>query len=489
MNTIDPAALRLAAIVESSDDGIISHDLEGTIETWNRAAARIFGYGADEILGRPVDRLFPSIPKTSEPQVLARLRTGESIPHIHTTALTKTGGTVPVSLSISPVLTPEGDMIGIARIVRDLTLQQKAERESFRLAAIVNSSEDAIISKDLSGIVQTWNAAAERMFGYTAEEMIGQSITKIIPADRLGEEATVLSRVRAGLPVEHFETIRQRKDGSFIDISLSVSPIRTGSGTIIGASKIARDISMQRQLAREAEEANRVKDEFLATLSHELRTPLNAVLGYTRMLRSGKLGAERQERTIDIIERNAAVLHQLVSDVLDVSGIVTGKMRVNPVVCDLSTVVNAACDSVRLTSEAKGVPVAIRVPSAPVLVRCDSDRMQQVFWNLLTNAVKFTPRGGEVSVEVDCADRSTTVTVRDTGVGIAREALPHVFQQFWQGDSVNSRQTSGLGLGLALARHFVELHGGTITAFSEGPDTGATFTVTLPLHEADSQSA
>ena len=479
MNTLDPAALRLAAIVESSDDAIISHDLNGAIETWNRAASRIFGYTTDEMIGRPVDLLFPA--ERSQADLLRQLRDGVSIEHVQTTALAKSGITVPVSLSISPVLTHQREIIGVARIIRDLSAQQQAERDVFRLAAIVNGSEDAIISKDLNGIVQTWNSAAERMFGYNAAEMIGQSIMKIIPPDRYGEEKTVLSRIRAGLPVEHFETVRRRKDGTAIEISLSVSPIRTPSGTIIGASKIARDISIQRQLARDAEEANRVKDEFLATLSHELRTPLNAVLGYTRMLRSGKLETERQERAIDVIERNATVLHQLVTDVLDVSGIVTGKIRVNLVMCDLSVIVQTACESVRPTADTKGVQILVQTPATPVTVRCDSDRMQQVLWNLLTNAVKFTPRGGHVSVDVGSSDRSAIVTVKDTGIGIKPEALPHVFQRFWQGDSVNSRLTSGLGLGLALARHFVELHGGTITADSDGPGTGATFIVTLPL--------
>jgi two-component system, OmpR family, sensor histidine kinase VicK len=481
MNTIDPAALRLAAIVESSDDAILSHDLNGAIETWNRAASRIFGYSTDEILGRPVHLLFSPERRGDEIRLMQGLRDGKSIAHLDTTAVTKGGDTLPVSQSISPVLTPEGEIIGVARIIRDLSLQQRTERDIFRLAAIVNSSEDAIISKDLDGIVRTWNGAAERMFGYTADEMIGRSIMRIIPPDRYSEEDMVLSRIRAGLPVEHYETVRQRKDGSPIDISLTVSPIRTAAGVVIGASKIARDVTVQRQLAREADDANRIKEEFLATLSHELRTPLNAVLGYTRMLRTGKLGAERQERAIDVIERNATVLHQLVSDVLDVSSIVTGKMRLNVLAGNLSAVVASAGDSVRPTAEARGVVLRIDAPATPVIVHCDSDRMQQVFWNLLANAVKFTPRGGEVAVTVGVRDRSATVIVTDTGIGIKPDALAHVFERFWQGDSVNSRQTGGLGLGLALSRHFVEMHGGTISAYSAGIGKGATFTVTLPM--------
>jgi len=438
MNTIDPAALRLAAIVESSDDAIISHALDGTVETWNHAAVRIFGYTADDIVGRSVYMIVPADLRRGEQHLVEQLRRGEALTHLETQGLHKNGATLPISLSISPVLTPEGETVGIARIVRDLSARQRAERDMLRLAAIVDWSEDAIISKDLNGIVQTWNPAATRMFGYTADEMIGRSITTIIPPNRLSEEDTVLSLIRSGRPVEHFDTIRQRKDGSFVDVSLSVSPIKTAAGAIIGASKIARDITIQRQLAKDAEDANRVKDEFLATLSHELRTPLNAVLGYTRMLRTGNLGADRQERAIDVIERNASLLHQLVSDVLDVSGIVTGKMRVEGAPCDLSTIVRAACDSVLPAFEAKGVPIGVMLPPEPVIVHCDKDRMQQVFWNLLANAVKFTPRGGRVTVGVATDDGMAQTSVSDTGVGITPDALPHVFQRFWQGDSVNS---------------------------------------------------
>jgi PAS domain S-box-containing protein len=397
--------------------------------------------------------------------------------------MARSGATLPISLALSPVLTPDGQLIGISRIVRDISRQKTLEREALHLAAIVASSDDAIVSKDLNGIVQTWNKAAERMFGYAPEEIIGRPITTIIPLDRHAEEDVVLSRIRAGLSVDHFETIRQRKDGSLIEISVTVSPIRTPDGKIVGASKIVRDITLQRQLARAAEDASRVKDEFLAMLSHELRTPLNAVLGYTRMLRTGHFGddEDRRGQAIDIIERNAKMLAQLVSDVLDVSAIVTGKIRMKPAPCDLVPVVAAARDIVRPSAEAKGVMLRVSLPDAPLQVICDTDRMQQVFWNLLSNAVKFTPRGGRVEIDVSNRSEHAEVVVRDTGMGIRPESLPYVFQRFWQGESTQSRQSGGLGLGLALARHFLELHGGTISAESAGEGQGATFTVTLPI--------
>jgi len=481
---LHPATMRLAAVVESSEDAIITETMDGTIETWNQAAERMFGYTAAEAVGKNIDIISPLDRREEEDEVRSRLRAGGTVNHFETVAITRTGEPVPISLSVSPILTTEGRMVGFSRIVRDISRQKALEWEALRLAAIVDSSEDAIVSKDLNGVVQTWNHAAERMFGYTADDIIGRSIVMIIPHDRRAEEESVLARIRAGTSVEHFETIRQRKDGSLVEISLSVSPIRTADGTVVGASKIARDISEQRRLAREAEEANRLKDEFLATLSHELRTPLNAVLGYTRMLRMGQFGSEGNDghqRAMEIIERNANIVSQLVSDVLDVSSIVTGKIRLKPSRTDLVAIVLASVDVVRPSAEAKGVALRVEAPDSPVLAFCDTDRMQQVFWNLLTNAVKFTPRGGSVDVRVAVSDRIGEVTVTDTGIGMRPESIPYLFQRFWQAESVHSRDTGGLGLGLALARHFVELHGGTIAASSAGEGKGASFSVTVPL--------
>jgi PAS domain S-box-containing protein len=479
VNTVDPSTLVLAAVVSSSDDAIITQSLDGTIKTWNRGAERMFGYSSLEAVGRPVSILVPPERLEEEDSAIDRIRRGDPVRHFETERVSKSGARVPVSVTISPVLTPTGEISGISRIARDLTERRALERNAFHLAAIVDSAEDAIASKDLNGIVQTWNRAAERMFGYTASEMIGHSIRIIIPRDRWHEEDEVLARIRSGQSIEHFETVRQRKDGSPIEISLSVSPIRTTTGAIIGASKIARDITTQRRLMREAEEANRVKDEFLAMLSHELRTPLNAVLGYTRMLREGQLGPDRRERAIETIERNANLLAQLVGDVLDVSSIVTGKVRLNMTSCDLTTLVQAATDVVRPSADAKGIQLRIDAPQTPVRATCDGERMQQVFWNLLSNAVKFTP-SGRVSIALQNSGGRAKVTVTDTGVGIPAKSLPFVFQRFWQGETAAHR-VGGLGLGLALARHFVELHGGTIQAASEGEGKGATFTVTFPL--------
>jgi PAS domain S-box-containing protein len=350
-----------------------------------------------------------------------------------------------------------------------------------RLAAIVDSSDDAIISKDLDGIIQTWNRGAERIFGYAAAEVIGRSITVLIPDDRLTEERDVLARIRAGLPVEHFETVRRHKDGTPIDISLSVSPIFTEDGRLVGASKIARDITEQRRLRAVADEANRLKDEFLAVLSHELRTPLNTVLGYARMLRrdDARMVGEVRRRALDALERNADSLSRLVNDVLDTSRSVTGRLRLNIDTVAVDEVVRDAIETVIPSAQGKGLAIETHVEPG-IALRADRDRLQQVLWNLLTNAIKFTPGRGTIAIRATAREGCVTLSVRDTGIGISREHLPLVFQRFWQGHTGASREFGGLGIGLALARHLVEMHGGTIAAESEGPGRGSTFTVSLP---------
>jgi PAS domain S-box-containing protein len=349
------------------------------------------------------------------------------------------------------------------------------------LAAIVESSDDAIVSKNTDGIVTSWNRAAERMFGFTAAEAIGQSILLISPQDRVSEENFVLSQIRGGHAIDHFETIRQRKDGTLIDVSLTVSPIRDESGRVIGASKIARDISEQKRLRRELADANRLKDEFLATLSHELRTPLHSILGYTQILRHGGLEEDRRDSALQIIERNAKTLAQLVADVLDVSRIVTGKIRLESEPRDLGPIVSAALDSVEPAFSAKGVRLDRMLEARPITVMGDASRLQQVMWNLLTNAVKFTPAGGRVRVVLGHTRTEAEITVTDTGIGIEPEFLPHLFERFSQADSRSTRQYTGLGLGLALVRHFIELHGGSVQAHSEGTDRGSTFRLKIPL--------
>jgi PAS domain S-box-containing protein len=753
----------LAAIVESSDDVILSKDLNGIIRSCNPAAERVFGYKPAELIGQSVRVLIPPERHAEEDEILARLKRGERVNHFETVRLAKGGRPVDVSLTISPVHDASGAVVAISKIVRDISEHKRARATQAYLAAIVESSEDAILAKDLNGIIRSANSAAERVFGYTASELVGQSIRILVPPDRQTEEDEILARVRAGEHLEHFETCRLSKSGRELDISLSVSPIRDDSGAIIGVAKIARDISEQKRLARDlaaqqewfrvtlesigdaviasdpegrvtymnesaqtltgwraeeaagralaevfpivnektrlavdnpaalvmrsgqivglanhtvlidrngvdhpiadsaapirdlqgrmigvvlvfrdvteerraeeaiaeqrewfettlesigdaviatdvqgrvefmnpiaqhltgwklsdaskrnckevfrivnedtrrtvenpvtrvlaegtvvglanhtllisadgterpiddsgapirsrdgrmvgvvlvfrdvtdrrraelerrdaaaererlleaeraargaAERANRVKDEFVAMVSHELRTPLNAMLGWTHLMT--RQGADQGVimRGVGVIERNTRVQAQLISDLLDISRIVSGKLSLDIRQVDLPTVISDAIDTVQKDADEKGVVIERRLANTVGSIAGDPARLQQMVWNLISNAIKFTAKGGRVTVSLQRSGSDAAITVSDTGVGIKPDSLPHIFDRFQQADQSITRRFGGLGLGLSIVKHLVELHGGSIRAESPGDGQGASFTIVLP---------
>ena len=362
------------------------------------------------------------------------------------------------------------------------------------LAAIVESSDDAIVSKDLTGTIMSWNEGAERVFGYTAEEAVGRPITMLLPPERLEEETMIIRTLSAGERIDHFETERVRKDGQRIQISLSVSPIKDPSGRVIGGAKIARDISIRYQLERQREEAftlerqarvaaeaaNQAKDAFLAMVSHELRSPLSPILAWARMLRMKALNEEKSAVALETIERNARAQAQLIDDLLDISRIVAGKLRLEVRPVDLAAVIQQAIEVVKPAADAKQIHLYTVLDTEVGTLSGDPARLQQVVWNLLSNAVKFTPKGGRVELALERVNSHIEIAVSDTGAGIAPEFVPHLFERFEQGDTGTTRRQGGLGLGLAIVRNIVELHGGRVFAESPGEGKGATFTVRLP---------
>jgi PAS domain S-box-containing protein len=388
----------------------------------------------------------------------------------------------------------EGMHDDISRNASEEQLRKVLEEQAY-LAAIVESSDDAIISKDLNGVVRSCNAAAERMFGYSAAELVGRPIRLIIPADRQAEEDDIIARLRRGERVDHFQTVRRAKDGRLLDVSLTVSPVRDASGRVIGASKIARDITEQKRAAAErerlleaervaraeAERANRTKDDFVAMVSHELRTPLNAILGWTQLMTRGRNDPALIQRGIDVVARNTRLQAQLISDLLDISRIVAGKLQLDTRSVDLRSIVGQSLETIEEEARTKGIAIEQSLDDAGSLVSGDAARLQQICWNLLSNAVKFTPRGGRVSVRLKFDGQWAQIEVADSGVGIRPEFLPHVFDRFQQADRTITRQFGGLGLGLAIVKHLVELHGGAVQAASQGEGKGATFLVTLPV--------
>ena len=379
---------------------------------------------------------------------------------------------------------------GVVAFYAELDSQAERLRQAEeRLRILLDSVHDyAICSLDLDGKVASWNRGAQRVFGYPADAIIGRNISVFYtPDERDANLAVEHLRVAREEGRSESESVRVRDDDSTFDALVLLMPMRASDGAPRGFSLVVQDITDRKRLedslrtrAEDLAAANRAKEDFLATLSHELRTPLNAMLGWTRLLRMGKLDAAGKVRALETIERNAYVQEQLIADILDVSRIVTGRLRLNLRPIDLAPVLDAAIETLQPSAAAKGVELSCTLGRAGGILG-DPDRLQQVIWNLLSNAIKFTPAGGRVSVTVERVGTSVLISVRDTGEGIKPSLLPFVFDRFTQGDSSVTRAHGGLGLGLSIVRHLVELHGGHVSARSDGPGQGSTFLVTLPL--------
>ncbi|HJQ31088.1 MAG TPA: PAS domain S-box protein [Pyrinomonadaceae bacterium] len=625
----DVAAHWLKAVIDSADDAVITKTLEGVITSWNPGAQRVFGYTADEAIGKPVTMLIPEDHIDEEPTILSRIRAGERIEHYETVRRRKDGTLIDISLTVSPIRDSEGHILGASKIARDISPRKRAERalaqiseESGRLRRLydtaLSNTPDLVYVFDREGrfiyaneaLLATWGktweeAAGKRclelgyepwhaamhereirevvatrsplrgevpftgtqgrrvyeyifapVFGADGEvEAVAGTTRDITDRKRMEEERERLigqlewerSRLsylftkapafiatmrgpehiiemtnpaylrlvgrrevvgkparealpevagqgffelldgvyETGEPFEGREMLltvqgeRGALEERFIDFVYQ--PIKEADGTVSGVFAHGVDITEQVMARRQSEEANRLKDEFLATVSHELRTPLTAILGWAHMLRTGQYAFDaRAGAALETIERNARAQAQIIEDLLDVSRIITGKLRLDVRAVAPDSFIDAAVEAVRPAAEAKGVRVQKLMDAGLVSVSGDPVRLQQVVWNLLSNAIKFTPSGGRVQIRMERAGSQIEIAVGDTGAGIAPDFLPHVFDRFRQADGRTTRRHGGLGLGLAIVRHLVELHGGTVRAESEGEGHGSTFTVTLP---------
>jgi PAS domain S-box-containing protein len=363
----------------------------------------------------------------------------------------------------------------------DITDRKRAGQINSRLAAIVETSDDAIISKDLNGIIQSWNAGATRLFGYTADEAIGRSITMLMPPERVDEEPGILERIRRGDRIDHYETIRRCKDGKLVDISLTVSPITDERGKIVAASKIARDITDRKRAERALLEADRQKNEFLATLAHELRNPLAPIRNSLNVLRLTRGDVPAAERVRETMERQVNHLVRLVDDLLDIARITAGKLELRREPTEIASIIRSAVETSRPLIDAQRHQLSITLPAQPLTVEADPVRLSQVVANLLNNAAKYTESGGQIWLTVSCEAGEVVISVRDTGIGIRADMLPVVMDMFTRTDRGRTHSQDGLGIGLALVKRLVELHGGRVEATSEGDGRGSEFTVRLRL--------
>ena len=478
----------LAAIIDSSDDIIVSKTLDGIITSWNKGAERILGYTAEEVIGKHVSMLMPPDALEDTEKILTRIRRGEKVDHYETKRRRKDGTIIDVSLTVSPVRDSAGIIRGASKVGRDITDQRRATEFRERLAAVIDSSDDIIVSKTLDGVITSWNRGAERVLGYTADEVIGQHVSMLMPPDALEDTDKILTRIRRGEKVDHYETKRRRKDGTVIDVSLTVSPIRDAAGNICGASKVGRDISGLTRAAAALSELNRRKDEFLAMLAHELRNPLSAINNAVLVSRKSKLD-ETLQWTTDIIERQVKQLARLVDDLLDVSRINQGKIELRKEVVDIGPILNSAVDAARPLIEERKHKLFVSFGSGTLRVTADPVRLEQIAVNLLSNAAKYTESGGRIWLIAEQVGAEIVIQFRDNGVGIPPEKLPSMFELFVQGDRSSARSEGGLGIGLTLVKSLVEMQQGTISAVSEGAGKGSEFTVRLPAATSSRREA
>jgi PAS domain S-box-containing protein len=492
---------RLRITLASIGDAVISTDDAGRVTYLNRVAEALTGWTQAEAAGRPLPDVFHIVNEYTRQQAqnpaLQALRVGVVVGMAnHTVLIARDGTERPIDDSAAPMLDESGAPVGVVLVFRDVTERRRAEEAQARLAAIVESSQDAIVSKTLDGVIRTWNAGAERLFGYRAEEAVGRPITLIIPPGRLDEEREILARLARGERIEHYETVRVAKDGRPLDISLTVSPIRDAEGRIIGASKVARDVT-ERKRAEEAlrgavealKEADRRKDEFLALLAHELRNPLAPLRNGLQIMRLASGDAHAVAKARAMMDRQLSHMVRLIDDLLDISRISSNKMELRRSRVLLADVVSSAVETARPALEAAGHELTVSLPPEPVHLDADLTRLAQVFGNLLNNSAKYTERGGHIWLTATREDGQVSVAVRDTGIGIPAFALPNIFDMFSQVDRSIERSTGGLGIGLALVKGLVEMHGGAVEAASPGPGKGSTFTVSLPVLEGRAEPA
>jgi PAS domain S-box-containing protein len=519
------AARFLASIVESSDDAIVSKSLDGTIQSWNTGAQRLFKYTAEEAVGHHISLIIPADRADEEVQILTRLCAGERVEHFETLRLRSDGQPVHVSLTISPIKDEAGEVIGASKIARDITERKRADerlRESeARKTAMFEAALDCIISIDQEGTIIEFNAAAERTFGHRREDVLGRELAAVIipPAYRERHRKGLAHYLATGEgPVlnQRLELSALRADGTEFPVELTVTripvdgpPQFTAYLRDITERKVADD--KLRELAARLSEADRRKNEFLATLAHELRNPLAPIRNGLQIMRLSRDSGEAVEQARTMIERQLEQMVRLVDDLLDVSRIGQGKLELRKERVELATVLKDAVETSRPVIEASGHELTVSLPPKPVFVDADLTRLAQVFSNLLNNAAKYTEQGGHIWLTASVKDeggrmkdeseaglpssfipqpssfREVVVKVRDTGLGIPADMLPKIFEMFTQVDRSLERSQGGLGVGLTLVRRLVEMHGGSVAARSDGLGKGSEFTVRLPVAETATQ--
>jgi len=470
------------AIEDIRDYAIFLMDADGLVTSWNLGAEHILGYSEAEILGRDASKFFTTedrsknVPEKELGTAATSGRSEDERWHVR-----KDGSRFWASGVVTSVRDQTGKLIGFSKVMRDMTERNKLTEERDRFFAL---SMDMLCIVHLDGRFQRVNPAFQKVLGFSEEELLAMSVFDLVHPQDLASTVAGYERLASDQPVALMENRLRCKDETYRWVAWSYFPVPE-DGLAFG---VGRDITDLRRMdevlrlrAEELENANRIKDEFLATMSHELRTPLTSILGWARLLGSNRLDENEKERAVHVIQRNALAQSKLIEDLLDVSRIITGKLRIESQPVSFAAVTESVVNSLRPVVDAKQLQLEATIDPGAGLILGDPARLEQIVTNLLSNAIKFTPNGGKINLKLERSDSHVRLEVRDTGVGIAAEHLPHIFERFRQVDSSNVRAHGGLGLGLAIVDYLVRQQAGTVCAESEGPGKGAMFAVEFPL--------
>jgi PAS domain S-box-containing protein len=467
-----------AALVNGSADPMLSSDPTGTILSWNDAAARLFDYQPAEIIGQSVQLLMPSGTQATELRSLESVAAGKVIPPFESDWVRKDGREIPVLVTIYPVKDQGNEVIGASMLVCDLTDQRKADESRFRLAAIVDSADDAIVSKNLNSIVTSWNEGARRMFGYSAEEMVGHSILQLIPDELQYEEEEILSKLRVGERIDHYETRRKKKNGEIFDVSVTISPVKDESGRVIGASKIARDISDRKRIERMLIQSEKLAatGRMAAAIAHEINNPLESVMNLIYLARQHCAGSRIPHDYLvtaeEELERVSHIARQTLGYYKDTGSPV--EVHLHDLIENVLTVYNSKLLATGITVDSSFNDLQ--------KILASRGEMLQVFSNIISNAIDAMRQGGTLKIATRKVRSATgdgiQTVVRDTGIGIKQDHLENIFEAFY-----TTKGDLGTGLGLWVAKQLIEKRGGQISVASntEPGHSGTTITVFLPF--------
>ena len=473
---------QLEVTLASIGDAVIVTNAHGEVTFLNPVASELTGWTEAEAAGQNLGRVFQIVnEKTRHPHanpvelVFRENRVVELANH--TVLLTKDGREIPIEDSAAPIRDRHGNITGAILVFRDVTRTRRAIEARLYLAAIVDSTDDAIIGETLDGRIASWNRGAERLYGYTADEIVGKPLSLLEPADHPAEIESLTARLRKGELVERLETQRIRKDGKVLDVSLTISPVIDEDGEVIGASKIARDITAQR-------EEERRRTEFLALLAHELRNPLAPLRNGLQIMALAEDDPETVADARGAMERQVQHLIRLVDDLLDISRITQGKLTLRKEIVSLTDLISHALDICRPAVSQDRHELLVTIPEEPVFLEVDVTRVSQILCNLLTNAAKYSEPETPIELAIRAEPQAIEIRIRDHGIGIPAHELENVFNMFMQVDRSLERSRGGLGVGLAIVKRLAELHGGSVEAHSEGPGRGSVFIVRLPRPHA-----